>query len=189
MKTYVSNKNLVSDEIIKAISIPPYDLFELDLQAQGNRMPYLVKGVKSIKRYYLPEPLPLFDWNIEDYSTSIKISIIEKDLQTTTQNVVETTTTFATNFDFDLGLEEKVKVGAKFGTSTTVQHRVSTTVTTYLDSDELQDVIVNFGDDIIIKNEMDSVGFTYCGRRGEYRCPIYEPALNPKYNSGIINLG
>ena len=66
MKTYVSNKNLVSDEIIKAISIPPYDLFELDLQAQGNRMPYLVKGVKSIKRYYLPEPLPLFDWNIED---------------------------------------------------------------------------------------------------------------------------
>ena len=189
VKTYVSNKNLVSDEIIKAISIPPYDLFELDLQAQGNRMPYLVKGVKSIKRYYLPEPLPLFDWNIEDYSTSIKISIIEKDLQTTTQNVVETTTTFATNFDFDLGLEEKVKVGAKFGTSTTVQHRVSTTVTTYLDSDELQDVIVNFGDDIIIKNEMDSVGFTYCGRRGEYRCPIYEPALNPKYNSGYYKLG
>ena len=189
VKTYVSNKNLVSDEIIKAISIPPYDLFELDLQAQGNRMPYLVKGVKSIKRYNLQEPLPLFDWNIEDYSTSIKISIIEKDLQTTTQNVVETTTTFATNFDFDLGLEEKVKVGAKFGTSTTVQHRVSTTVTTYLDSDELQDVIVNFGDDIIIKNEMDSVGFTYCGRRGEYRCPIYEPALNPKYNSGYYKLG
>ena len=110
-------------------------------------------------------------------------------IQTTTQNVVETTTTFATNFDFDLGLEEKVKVGAKFGTSTTVQHRVSTTVTTYLDSDELQDVIVNFGDDIIIKNEMDSVGFTYCGRRGEYRCPIYEPALNPKYNSGYYKLG
>ena len=66
-----------------------------------------LKELKSIKRYYLPEPLPLFDWNIEDYSTSIKISIIEKDLQTTTQNVVETTTTFATNFDFDLGLEEK----------------------------------------------------------------------------------
>ena len=80
-------------------------------------------------------------------------------------------------------------MGAKFGTSTTVQHRVSTTVTTYLDSDELQDVIVNFGDDIIIKNEMDSVGFTYCGRRGEYRCPIYEPALNPKYNSGYYKLG
>ncbi len=88
-----------------------------------------------------------------------------------------------------LGLEEKVKVGAKFGTSTTVQHRVSTTVTTYLDSDELQDVIVNFGDDIIIKNEMDSVGFTYCGRRGEYRCPIYEPALNLNIILDIINLG
>lgn len=189
VKVYVSNINLVSNEIIKGISIPPYDLFELDLQTQGRYRPNLIKGVKSIKKYYLPEPLPLFDWNIEEYSTSVKISIQEKDLQTTTQNVVETTTTFATNFDFDIGLEEKVKIGAKFGISTTVQHRVSTTVTTYLDSDELGDVIVNFGDDIIIKDEMDSVGFTYCGKRGEYHCPVYEPALNPKYNSGYYRIG
>ena len=35
-------------------------------------------GVKKIKKYYLPTPLPLFDWDIENYSASVKYLLKKK---------------------------------------------------------------------------------------------------------------
>lgn len=202
VKLYVSNNQLVSNEIIKILSISPEDLFELDLKPNGsgrNVFPTRVVGIKSYKKYYLSEsePLPLFDWNLENYSSAIKISIQEKDIETTEQRVVETTSTFATNFNFSAEYSTVVKLGAQFGVSSTKEQRVSTTVTTYLNSDELGDVIVNFGDDVVIKNEMDTIGYrTEYPRRGTRgirgdavkEIPICRPALNPKYNSGYYKI-
>ncbi|TWV12355.1 hypothetical protein FQ707_10550 [Bacteroidaceae bacterium HV4-6-C5C] len=201
IRLYVSNNQLTTSEIDKGLSISPYDLFSLDLQHKENgrdTSPMIAVGVKEYKKYYLPEPLQLFDWNIENYSTAIKISIEEKDNKGIIQNVVETTTTFATNFEFDASLGEKKKIGAKFGASSTIQQKISTTVTTNLDSDLLGDVIVNFGDDVVVKNEMDSIGYyvtngrttrtTKSSRPGEVRVPIYKPALNPKYKSGYYKI-
>lgn len=147
-----------------------------------------------MEKYYLPEPLPLFDWDIEHYSSSVKISIEEKDENVTEQTIVETTTSFATNFGFDINWGEVVKKGAKFGTTASKERKVSTTITRTLGSDELGDVIVNFGDDVVIKDEMEIVGMRKesiggrSGRNNSVEVPIYKPAFNPKYNSGYYKL-
>lgn len=192
IKIYVSNDQLISNEIIKALSVSPQKLFTLKLK-EGDRG-LRVMGVKSINKYYLPEPLPLFDWDIEHYSSSVKISIEEKDENVTEQTIVETTTSFATNFGFDINWGEVVKKGAKFGTTASKERKVSTTITRTLGSDELGDVIVNFGDDVVIKDEMEIVGMRKesiggrSGRNNSVEVPIYKPAFNPKYNSGYYKL-
>lgn len=188
VKLYVSNNQLVSNEIIKALSISPYDLFDLVVESNGRSSVATISGVKNLKRYYLPQPLPLFDWNIENYSASVKISIEEKDNQVTTQSVVETTTNFATNFSFDASYGEVVKLGAKFGASKSVQYRVSSTITTYLNSDQLGDVIINFGDDVVVSDELVEVDRS-TDRRSGGTSIIYKPALNPKYTSGYCRVG
>ena len=94
VKIYVSNTQLISNEIIKAISISPNDLFELNIENINTGRHQIKKraiGIKNLKKYYLPNPLPLFDWNIEHYSSSIKISIEEKDNEVTEQKLIETT--------------------------------------------------------------------------------------------------
>lgn len=189
LKIYISNDQLISNEIIKALSVSPNDLFILKIK-EGDRS-LRVLGVESLRKYYLSEPLPLFDWDIEHYSTSIKISIEEKDQNVTEQTVVETTTSFATNFGFDIDFGEIVKKGAKLGASASKERKVSTTITRTLGSDELGDVVVNFGDDIIVKNEMELVGVRTGSTRPDgsrVERPIYRPALNPKYNSGYYKL-
>lgn len=200
VKIYVSSTQLISNEIIKAISINPTELFELELQSSGsgrNSNPMRVIGIKKIKKYYLPQPLPLFDWNIENFSTSIKISIEERDDKSTVQNTIETTTNFATNFEFNASFGEKTKIGAKYGASASITQKVATTITRHLDSDPLGDVVVNFGDDVVIKNVMDTIGYRYIdsGRGRGTRSnrvlpkePVYGPALNPKYNSGYYKI-
>lgn len=188
VKIYIANNQLASNEIIKGLSISPYDLFDLNIEYPPVRGSVVtILGVSNFKKYYLAEPLPLFEWNIEHYSSSIKISIEEKDEQQTIQNVVETTTTFATNFEFDFSYGEKVKVGAKFGASVSQQHRVSTTITTTQGSDQLGDVIVNFGDDVLIKDEMIEVSREHDRRTGN-DIVTYRPAFNPKYTSGYYKI-
>ena len=185
IKVYVSNKELVSNEIVKALSISPSSLFSLELEDLGNRHSRIV-GIREMRRYVLPNPLPLFDWNIDNYSTAIKISIEEVDDSGTEQNVIETTSSFASNFGFDVGLGEKVKLGAKWGASESTQYKVSTTIIRTLGSDQLGDVIVNFGDDIVTKTVLDSIPYNPSSTRilnSYYRVP-----LNPKYQSGYYKI-
>lgn len=189
VKVYVSNTQLISNEIVKAISISPDDLFELNIESKNigrNQYKRRALGIKKLKKYYLPNPLPLFDWDIEHYSSSIKISIEEKDNEVTEQKLVETTSSFASNFEFNAGWGETVKMGAKFGASASTTQKVSTTITTHLNSEQLGDVIVNFGDDIVIKNEMDAV-VTGVPGRASYKT-TYRPVLNPKYTSGYYKI-
>lgn len=194
VKVYVSNTQLISNEIVKAISISPSDLFELDIKDKNTGRNHYqnarqVVGIKNLKKYYLPNPLPLFDWNIEYYSSAIKISIEEKDNEVTKQELVETTSTFASNFEFSLDIGEKVKKGAKFGASSTVAQKVSTTITTHLDSEQLGDVIINFGDDVVVKNEMELIGgTTVAGSRVTPGSTVCRPVLNPRYVSGYYKI-
>lgn len=185
IKIYVSNDQLTSNEIIKVLSVSPKDLFILKTK-EGDRSLRVI-GIESIKKYYLPEPLPLFDWDIEHYSSSIKISIEEKDENVTEQTIVQTTTSFATNFGFDVNLGEVVKKGAKFGATASRECKISTTITRTLGNDELGDVIVNFGDDVVIKDNLENMN-TQTSNSSRQPIPNYQPVLNPKYNSGYYKI-
>lgn len=94
--------------------------------------------------------LPLFEWNLENYSAFVKIGIEEGDSPETVRNLETTTSEFATNFEFNVGLGEKVKVGGKFGASAKEVRTVTYEVTTTNGNDDLGEVIVNFGDKIIV---------------------------------------
>ena len=74
--------------------------------------------------------------------------------------------------------------GAKMGVSASTTYKTSTVITTYLNSDQLGDVIINFGDDVIIKDEMEIID-----SESESEQNIYRPVVNPKYNSGYYKIG
>ena len=73
---------------------------------------------------------------------------------------------------------------AKMGVSASTTYKTSTVITTYLNSDQLGDVIINFGDDVIIKDEMEIID-----SESESEQNIYRPVVNPKYNSGYYKIG
>lgn len=79
----------------------------------------MIKTLKSAKSllYYLPEPLALFEWDLEIYSPQIKIAVEEIDLSETQTSTFTNTIEFATNFEFNASVGEKEKVGFKFGAS------------------------------------------------------------------------
>lgn len=186
IKIYISNDQLVSNEIVKALSVSPRKLFIL--KKKDNDRSRRVIGIESSIKYYLPEPLPLFDWDIEHYSTSVKISIAEKDENVTEQTVVQTTTSFASNFGFDINFGEVVKKGAKFGVSGSKERKVSTTITRTLGSDELGDVIINFGDDVVVKDELVDRFLGEPVKPTRLPRTDYVPPFNPKYNSGYYKI-
>ena len=67
------------------------------------------------------------------------------------------------------------------GVSASTTYKTSTVITTYLNSDQLGDVIINFGDDVIIKDEMEIID-----SESESEQNIYRPVVNPNITPDII---
>lgn len=96
--------------------------------------------------------VPLFEWNLENYSSVMKIAIEEVDF---TEKIISTesmTTEFATNFEYSPSFGEKVKVGLKFGSQEKDTHTQSHSMEVTYGNDELGEVVVNFGDDVLISD-------------------------------------
>lgn len=87
--------------------------------------------------------------SLEDYSSTIKISIEEVDANEVIKNTISSTNDFATNFSFDKTLGKTLKLGAQFGASTKNSKTVSFEKTTTLGNDELGEIVVNFGDIVL----------------------------------------
>lgn len=160
VKVYVGNKSGFGNEFITFFSYKPYMLFSpiYERGSGGGRATVGSHGAfknmgfsRDIKRL----SVPLFQWDLENYSSSVKISIEEVDQTQTVTTAQTTSTEFATNFGIDVGWEEPVKIGLKFGTSMKKTATTSYQVTTTLGNDELGDVIINFGDPIITDDELD----------------------------------
>ena len=100
-------------------------------------------------RVLFEEPIPLFSWDLQNYSSTIKLSVEEVDEKETSKNVISTTVEFATNFGFNATFGETVKIGPQFGSSMEESRTVSYEVATTKGNDELGDVIVDFGDAIL----------------------------------------
>ena len=115
--------------------------------------------------------LPLFNWDLNQYSTSIKIEIEEVDQLVTTVATDTRTVEFAANFEISGTIK---KVGLKFGASykTTQTQTIQKTYTQ--GNDELGGVIVNFADDIIL-----SENYPYFQTR-DYKAGWYTIGVEPK---------
>lgn len=166
VRTIVNAKNGVGSEIVKYFTARGDDLFDLVYRRVG--LTFIISSI-SLKKMSLN--IPIFNWDIEQYATTVKIEIEEIDLTET----FETTDTRAVEFATNFGIEGTLKkIGLKFGASLKKNESVTTKKTYTQGNDLLGDVIVNFADKIIIgTGDFDS----YITR--EYSSGSYSISIEP----------
>jgi len=152
VKTIINAKNGVGNELINGFTLSPYELFHLEYEIYSKGKSFWKKRYYRLKNISLKQALvnlPLINWDLDAYATSIKIEIEEVDLTTTTVTTDTRAVDFATNFE--INTEVYKKIGLKFGASykNTQTRTVQKTYT--LGNDELGHVIVNFADKVVTK--------------------------------------
>ena len=177
VKVYVGTKSPIGTEQTFSFGVKPEDLFRVSYKDIGGGNSK-VDGVKEC--LVVPLDLPLFEWNIENFSCVIKISIEEIDGTETQRTLSQTTAEFAGNFELNPVKGVFEKVGLKFGAS--AKKTITTTFekTFTLGNDELGDVIVNFYDPVVLSGDW----IEYAGRRDM----AYSIPLNSKYYNGYYKI-
>lgn len=183
---FVGSKK-VGKVITKGFLVKPEHLFDVEHSIKRVRVkadswfkPYKMVDIYVVKKI-IPKTvklnIPLFSWDLQNYSSSIKINIIEVDLSETFEYSESITTGFATNFGFSADGGKNVKVGLKFGSKKTYSKTTTFKTTWAKDSDRLGDVVVNFGDRIITKKENEKGEY----KVKEYSSGYYKITIAPKY--------
>ncbi|QSB28141.1 hypothetical protein [Flavobacterium sp. CLA17] len=175
VRIIVNGKNGIGNEIIKYFNATPSDLFDFTYVRGTNwvtKMYYFV-SINGIKQMNLN--IPIFNWDLDQYAASIKIDIEEIDLTETTILTDSRNVEYASNFGVDIsgGIGEYVKIGLKYGTSQKVNKNSTVQRTFTQGNDLLGDVIVNFGDNVII----GASGGNYTTR--EYNSGLYSITVEP----------
>lgn len=175
LSIYIGAKTPVGNVFETFFRISPDDLFELNINI--DRKGRVTVKNAHIKKYYFPEPLQLFTWDLEKYSANTKLVIEEVDVSTT---ITETNThsyEYATNFSVEASSDSllgPVKVGAKYGVTTKDTRTSSFSITKKLDNDMLGEIFFDFEDPIIVSKENKNI----------YRDDIFLPNYIPKYQTG-----
>lgn len=153
VSTIINAKNGVGSELVNGFTVSPNDLFHLEYEVFSTGTWFWKKRyfrLKNISLKTLNINLPLINWDLEQYSTAIRINIEEVDDTTTITESESTSSDFATNFGLDVtGVLSKL--GLKFGVSQKQSRSHSIQFTKTLSSDPLGNAIVNFADKVIIK--------------------------------------
>lgn len=169
----INAKNGVGTELITYFSALPSELFNLSYTRIRNNLfgpdEYILSEISFNKKFL---SLPILNWDLDNYATSIKISIEEVDITTTTTQSETSSVKFASNFGIDNGTLKKI--GLKFGASletnqTQTYQRVFTQ-----GNDELGSVIINFADNVII-NQLTPTSYT----TREYQTGFYSISFEP----------
>lgn len=100
-------------------------------------------------KYYNPD-LELLAWDLANYGMSWKFTISEVDPSQEVSETAEITSVYATNFDIDGDI---IKVGLKFGGSYKETYQSSCTIKTKLESDDLGECILSFGEPVITSKD------------------------------------
>ncbi|WP_406826489.1 hypothetical protein [Pedobacter sp. KACC 23697] len=146
----INSKNGGSSQIEKAFSLKGSDLFDVVYQRDGNSLRHYRVSITP-KECFLNEPIAA--WDLENYGSQWKFIAKEFDLSQDITLSYTNTTTYATNFQYDVGFGEKVKVGAKFGATLTESNTNSFQVKTTVGSDDLGEGILEFSTPIILRKE------------------------------------
>ena len=151
VKTLINAKNGVGTELINGFTVAPRDLFYLEYEKYTKGKSFWKKTyfrVKSVSNKTVNINLPIINWNLDEYASSIKVEFEEVDLTVTTKITDTRTVKFATNFGINNG--EKKKIGIKFGASLETTSTRSTQKTFTQGNDVLGAAIVNFADKVVI---------------------------------------
>jgi|GEM_PF-1099627 len=142
--------------IPKNLPIKPTDLFtlEYDHYTTGTwfwtKNHYKIRSVKA-KKYYAD--LEAFSWNLENFSTSVKVMVSEKDPEQKVTMSVSHSSKTATNFGLDIGVDGILKIaklGLKFGITSEKNNSQTHQVETTLSSDDLGSSIIDFGEPVVV---------------------------------------
>ncbi|WP_454060589.1 hypothetical protein [Elizabethkingia ursingii] len=169
----INASNGVGASIDKYFSVSPSDLYDAKYIEVGP-LP-VIRGLfqlESMTPKRVPLNIPLFNWDLSQYASSIKISIEEVDLTEEETKTDTRSVKFATNFGVDIdGLIKKI--GLKFGASLEKTESSTVTYKVTKSSDQLGDVIVNFADNVIT-NINGSYGIR------NYSSGLYTIVVEPK---------
>lgn len=144
-----NSKNGQGERFTDIRSVKPQDLFDIQYKRLGPA--YIIE---KITPKFVKVDIPLQTWDLENVSYGWKISVSETDQAGTSTISSTNSSKFATNFGIDAGFGiGKVKIGLKFGGSTETSSSKTHTYTVQNVSDELGDVLVQFGDHVYDKNE------------------------------------
>ena len=170
VKVLLNAKNGIGTEFVTYFPASLQQLFRVFSTQPYSGSPFRINDLRI--RRSMDLSLPLFNWDLNQYASTIKIEIEEVDrVQTTT--VSETRTVqFATNF----GIEGVIKkIGLKFGAS--LEDTRSQTITkSYTDgNDELGGVIINFADNVIVGGSGSDGYYTRT-----YESGWFEISVDPK---------
>lgn len=169
----INARNGVGAELVTYFPAVPSELFGLTYTKIANNLfgpdVYGLVGV-SLKK--MPLNIPILNWDLNSYASSIKISIEEVDAVTTTTNSESSSVKFAENFAIDGGILQKI--GLKLGANMESIQSQTYQRTSTLGNDYLGDVIVNFADNIIISEIFSNVYDTR-----EYTTGFYSISFEP----------
>lgn len=177
IRTIVNGKNGIGSEIIKYFTATGNDLFDCTFirgERTGFGHYFYYRQINSLKNVNLN--IPIFNWDLDQYASTIKIDIEEVDLTETTILTESRSVEFASNFSVEVSaslFKELVKVGLKYGTSQKITATSTVQRTFTQGNDLLGDVIVNFADNVII----GTTGSTYTTR--EYNSGLYSITVEP----------
>jgi len=176
---YLGAKSPAGSERITYFRLRPGELFDVYNTPRTPDGSSFQVGDIIHKKAWLE--VPLLEWDLENYSPALKISIEEVDPSETTTTSVTNSAEFATNFSYDANFGQKVKHGLKFGTSTKETRTVTHQVVRSWGNDELGDVIINFEDPVVLDDKYSQ------DRSGEVPGnTIYN--YNNKYSTGWYRL-
>ena len=157
--TMNSKISTIGNQFIAYFHATPVELFDMRWVRPSAENPYFyylkIMGTKD--KY---TNLQLFPWDLESYSSTIKIEIEEIDEEKTVNRSETRTSKVADNFGFDAGFGEVVKLGLKYGKNVAKDKTQTLQWTETQGSDKLGSVILNFGDRFITGTQSDGNGGT-----------------------------
>jgi hypothetical protein len=142
----INGRNGVGQELVTYFPATPTELFSLTYSTTRiGWLTFYIPSVTGLNTKTLN--LPIFSWDLNAYSTSIKIAIEEVDLTETIFISDTRQVEFATNFGIEGVLK---KIGLKFGASNKEIQTQTITRTFTQGNDSLGEVIINFADNVIV---------------------------------------
>ncbi len=175
VRVLLNARNGIGQEYITYFSAAPSELFQISYERRGSLYRPVISGLKVIDELNLP----IFAWDISNYSTSVLVEIEEIDVSETTTITNTSQAEFATNFGIEGTVGTLKKIGLKFGASLKLVETQTIQRTYTQGNDPLGSVIINFGDKVVL-NYNSSAGPAVRWQTRDYTTGWFTISFEPK---------